>query len=55
MDLGVALTAFALILPAELPDKTFVATMVLSTRYRGRGATCGPGSPLPSRSSASSR
>jgi putative Ca2+/H+ antiporter (TMEM165/GDT1 family) len=25
---------FALILPAELPDKTFVATLVLSTRYR---------------------
>jgi putative Ca2+/H+ antiporter (TMEM165/GDT1 family) len=33
MDLGVALTVFALILPAELPDKTFVATLVLSTRY----------------------
>jgi putative Ca2+/H+ antiporter (TMEM165/GDT1 family) len=30
----VALTAFALILPVELPDKTFVATLVLSTRYR---------------------
>lgn len=29
----VALTAFALILPVELPDKTFVATLVLSTRY----------------------
>lgn len=25
---------FATILPAELPDKTFVATVVLSTRYR---------------------
>ena len=25
---------FALILPAELPDKTFIATLVLSTRYR---------------------
>ncbi len=33
-DLGVALVAFALILPAELPDKTFIATLVLSTRYR---------------------
>jgi Ca2+/H+ antiporter, TMEM165/GDT1 family len=29
----VALTAFGLILPVELPDKTFVATLVLSTRY----------------------
>ncbi len=41
MDLGVALTAFALILPAELPDKTFLATMVLSTRYRGREVWAG--------------
>jgi putative Ca2+/H+ antiporter (TMEM165/GDT1 family) len=32
-ELVVALTAFALILPVELPDKTFVATLVLSTRY----------------------
>jgi putative Ca2+/H+ antiporter (TMEM165/GDT1 family) len=29
----VALAAFALIAPVELPDKTFVATLVLSTRY----------------------
>lgn len=29
----VALTAFILIMPVELPDKTFVATLVLSTRY----------------------
>jgi putative Ca2+/H+ antiporter (TMEM165/GDT1 family) len=34
MDLVAALTAFAVILPAELPDKTMVATLVLSTRYR---------------------
>jgi putative Ca2+/H+ antiporter (TMEM165/GDT1 family) len=27
-------TAFALIVPVELPDKTFVATLVLATRYR---------------------
>jgi putative Ca2+/H+ antiporter (TMEM165/GDT1 family) len=32
-ELLVAVTAFALILPVELPDKTFVATLVLSTRY----------------------
>jgi putative Ca2+/H+ antiporter (TMEM165/GDT1 family) len=32
-DLAVGLTAFLLIAPVELPDKTFVATLVLSTRY----------------------
>lgn len=34
MNLLVALTTFVVIFPAELPDKTFVATLVLSTRYR---------------------
>lgn len=34
MDLHVAVTTFALILPVELPDKTFVAALVLATRYR---------------------
>ena len=34
MDLGIVATAFALIFPVELPDKTFVATLVLATRYR---------------------
>lgn len=34
MSLAVIATVFALIVPAELPDKTFVATLVLSTRYR---------------------
>ena len=34
MDPLAALTAFLVILPAELPDKTMVATLVLSTRYR---------------------
>jgi putative Ca2+/H+ antiporter (TMEM165/GDT1 family) len=29
-----ALAAFALVVPVELPDKTFVATLVLATRYR---------------------
>jgi putative Ca2+/H+ antiporter (TMEM165/GDT1 family) len=29
-----ALAAFAVIVPVELPDKTFVATLVLSTRYQ---------------------
>ena len=34
LDLGTMAVAFALIFPAELPDKTFIATLVLSTRYR---------------------
>jgi Ca2+/H+ antiporter, TMEM165/GDT1 family len=33
-DLALAATTFALIFPAELPDKTFIATLVLATRYR---------------------
>jgi Ca2+/H+ antiporter, TMEM165/GDT1 family len=34
MELDVILATFALILPVELPDKTFVAALVLSARYR---------------------
>ena len=34
MSLAIAATAFLLILPIELPDKTFIATLVLATRYR---------------------
>lgn len=34
MDLTVVGTAYAVIFPVELPDKTFVATLVLATRYR---------------------
>jgi putative Ca2+/H+ antiporter (TMEM165/GDT1 family) len=34
VDITVVATAFALIFPVELPDKTFVATLVLATRYR---------------------
>lgn len=33
MSLTLALTVFALIVPAELPDKTMIATLVLSTRF----------------------
>jgi putative Ca2+/H+ antiporter (TMEM165/GDT1 family) len=33
MNLVIALTVFAAIFPAELPDKTFVATLVLATRF----------------------
>ena len=32
--LSVAAVAFVAIVPVELPDKTFIATLVLSTRYR---------------------
>src|SRR3954464_13051266 len=35
MSPTIALTVFALIFPAELPDKTFIATLVLSLRYPG--------------------
>ncbi|WP_435741864.1 TMEM165/GDT1 family protein [Nocardioides sp. SYSU DS0663] len=34
MDLAVAAIAFGTIFVVELPDKTFLATLVLSTRYR---------------------
>ncbi|MFV0458965.1 MAG: TMEM165/GDT1 family protein [Actinomycetales bacterium] len=34
LDLATVATAFAVILPVELPDKTFIATLVLSTRLR---------------------
>jgi Ca2+/H+ antiporter, TMEM165/GDT1 family len=34
VELDVILATFALILPVELPDKTFVAALVLSARYR---------------------
>ena len=33
IDVAVVLTTFALIFPAELPDKTFIATLVLATRF----------------------
>jgi putative Ca2+/H+ antiporter (TMEM165/GDT1 family) len=34
MDLSPALKAFAAVFPAELPDKTMIATIVLVTRYQ---------------------
>lgn len=34
MELSPLLIAFALVLPAELPDKTMVATLLLAARYR---------------------
>ena len=43
MDWHLALIAFALIFPVELPDKTFVAALVLSTRYRPLAVWLGVG------------
>ena len=34
MSVAIAITAFLLIFPIELPDKTFIATLVLATRYK---------------------
>lgn len=34
LNLAVLLTTFIVIFPVELPDKTLVATLVLTTRYR---------------------
>ncbi len=34
VDFAIVATTFLLILPAELPDKTFIATLVLATRFR---------------------
>jgi putative Ca2+/H+ antiporter (TMEM165/GDT1 family) len=48
-----ALAAFALIVPVELPDKTFVATLVLATKYPP--LPCGSGKPTSSCSAASRR
>lgn len=43
MDFAVAATAFVPLLLLELPDKTFIATLVLSTRYRPLLAWIGVG------------
>lgn len=34
MDIAVAATTFALVIPAELPDKTFISCVVLASRNR---------------------
>lgn len=34
MNLALAATTFAVIIPAELPDKTFIASVVMSSRHR---------------------
>jgi putative Ca2+/H+ antiporter (TMEM165/GDT1 family) len=43
MDLGVTGVVFASIFVVELPDKTFVAALVLSTRYRPLAVWVGVG------------
>jgi len=43
MDWQLVLLSFALIFPVELPDKTFVAALVLSTRYRPLAVWIGVG------------
>ncbi|MDQ3096054.1 MAG: TMEM165/GDT1 family protein [Actinomycetota bacterium] len=43
MDWHLLLLSFALIFPVELPDKTFVAALVLSTRYRPLAVWIGVG------------
>jgi putative Ca2+/H+ antiporter (TMEM165/GDT1 family) len=43
LDLAVALSAFVPLLLVELPDKTFVATLVLSSRFRPLAAWVGVG------------
>jgi putative Ca2+/H+ antiporter (TMEM165/GDT1 family) len=43
MDWHVAVLTFALIFPIELPDKTFVATLVLATRYKPLAVWIGVG------------
>ena len=41
IDIGVLATTAALIFPAELPDKTFIATLVLATRFPRRAVWLG--------------
>lgn len=41
MQLALAATAFAVVVPAELPDKTFVSCIVLGARYRALPVWCG--------------
>ena len=43
MDWQLLATTFGLIFPVELPDKTFVAALVLSTRYRPLAVWVGVG------------
>ena len=46
MNVGLAAATFALVIPAELPDKTFISSVVLSTRHRPLPVWIGAGSGL---------
>jgi len=41
VNLGLAAATFAVVVPAELPDKTFVSCVVLGARYRPFPVWCG--------------
>ena len=41
MNLLISLAVFGVVFPAELPDKTMVAAIVLGTRFRPRVVWCG--------------
>src|SRR5436305_7313835 len=41
MDFAIAATVFVVIFPAELPDKTMVASLILGTRFPPLPAWCG--------------
>lgn len=46
MNLALAATTFAVIVPAELPDKTFIASVVMSSRHRALPVWLGAASGL---------
>ncbi len=46
MNLGIAATTFAVVIPAELPDKTFVSTVLLGSRHRAAPVWCGAAAAL---------
>jgi putative Ca2+/H+ antiporter (TMEM165/GDT1 family) len=46
VNLAVAATTLALVIPAELPDKTFISCVVLSSRHRGLPVWLGGASAL---------
>ncbi|HVC24684.1 MAG TPA: TMEM165/GDT1 family protein [Acidimicrobiales bacterium] len=46
MNLGLAAATFAIVIPAELPDKTFISCVVLGARYRPLPVWCGAAAAL---------
>ena len=45
MDLGIAATTYAVVIPAELLDETFVSTVLLGSRDRAAPVWCGAEGP----------